>query len=382
MGIEETITASIRTQVLTPEHTLVTTAFVNRIGTAVPPNDVHKTFIHFVDQLLPDSKAKLLFQRMSQRAGIEHRYSVLEANDPFAPALDRNGLYQMGHFAGTSARMAQFQTKAVDLAEKSISELELNGERSLITHLIVASCTGFAAPGLDQMLVERLRLNPTIERTMIGFMGCAAAVNALRLAHHIVRSEPSSKVLVLNVELCTLHLHKTPDLESLLTALLFGDGSAAALVSAEPTGVAIKNFRAITIPNSQDLITWRIGDRGFEMSLSGEVPAGSLRHCGRKQCAMTIKASFAASARAPSSDGPYTPGGRTILDAVEHGLALGPDVLSWSRGVLRDFGNMSSATLMFVLQRMMDDPAGPAEGIAIAFGPGLVAESFCFSLLQ
>ena len=273
MGIEETITASIRTQGLTPEHTLVTTAFVNRIGTAVPPNDVHKTFIHFVDQLLPDSKAKLLFQRMSQRAGIEHRYSVLEANDPFAPALDRNGLYQMGHFAGTSARMAQFQTKAVDLAEKSISELELNGERSLITHLIVASCTGFAAPGLDQMLVERLRLNPTIERTMIGFMGCAAAVNALRLAHHIVRSEPSSKVLVLNVELCTLHLHETPDLESLLTALLFGDGSAAALVSAEPTGVAIKNFRAITIPNSQDLITWRIGDRGFEMSLSGEVPA-------------------------------------------------------------------------------------------------------------
>ncbi|WP_046862799.1 type III polyketide synthase [Microvirga massiliensis] len=358
----------------------MTTAFINRIGTAVPPNDVHERFIHFVDRLLPDRKAKLLFKRMSQRAGIEHRYSVLEPNDSLAPALDRDGLYQMGHFAGTAARMAQFETKAADLAERTITALGLNGERSSITHLIVASCTGFAAPGLDQILVERLGLNPIIERTMVGFMGCAAAVNALKVAHHIVRSEPSSKVLVLNVELCTLHLHETADLESLLTALLFGDGCAAALVSTEPAGAAIENFRTITIPNSRDLITWRVGDRGFEMTLSGEVPAriaGALRQEATRNDDQGLLRG-----QRPSDFERWAvhAGGRTILDAVEHGLALGPEVLSWSRGVLRDFGNMSSATLMFVLQRMMGAASGPANGMAIAFGPGLVAETFCFSL--
>jgi predicted naringenin-chalcone synthase len=215
---------------------------------------------------------------------------------------------------------------------------------------------------------------------MVGFMGCAAAVNALKVAHHIVRSEPDARVLVVNLELCTLHLQETSDLEVILSALLFGDGCAASLVSAEPKGIALKDFRVATIPDTRDLITWRIGDSGFEMSLSGEVPqqiTKALRHEATRNDDGGIlrgqhKNDFDLWA--------VHAGGRTILDAVEQGLDLGPDALQWSRSVLRDFGNMSSATLMFVLGRMMQDAPPTTNGFGMAFGPGLVAETFRFSL--
>jgi predicted naringenin-chalcone synthase len=358
----------------------VTIAYINRIGIAVPEHDVHETFIRFADGLLSDRKAKLLFKRMAQRAEIEHRYSTLEPDDTLELAADREGLYRLGRFAGTAARMARFETNAVDLAQRGVQALGLDGELSSITHLVVASCTGFTAPGLDQNLLDRLGLNPSIERTMVGFMGCAAAVNALKIAHHVVRSEPSAKVLVVNVELCTLHLHETSDLEVILSALLFGDGCAACLVTAEPKGIALKDFRVATIPDSRDLITWRIGDSGFEMGLSGEVPAriaGALRQETTRNDDRGILRG-----QCPGEFDLWAvhAGGRTILDAVEHGLGLGPEALRWSRAVLRDFGNMSSATLMFVLQRILAAADTETNGFGMAFGPGLVAETFRFRL--
>lgn len=359
----------------------MTTAYINRIRTAVPEHDVHQTFIHFVDQLLPDRRAKLLFRRMVQRAEIEHRYSTLEPNEDLEAAADHEGFYRLGQFAGTAARMARFETHAVDLAQRAVEALDLDEEQESITHLVVTSCTGFTAPGLDQQLMDRLGLDPSVERTMVGFMGCAAAVNALKVAHHIVRSEPSANVLMVNLELCTLHLQETSDIEEILTALLFGDGCAASLVSARPEGIALKDFHVATIPQTQDLITWRIGESGFKMTLSGEVPqkiAKALDHeatrnddngilRGQHQDDFDLWAVHA--------------GGRTILDAVEQGLGLRPDALRWSRGVLRDFGNMSSATLMFVLGRILQQALPASEGLGMAFGPGLVAETFRFTLV-
>jgi predicted naringenin-chalcone synthase len=355
-------------------------AYINRIGTSVPQHDVHQTFIGFVDQFLPERKDKLVFRRMVQRSGIEHRYSTLTPSENLETAADREGFFQPGRFAGTGARMQRFETHAVDLAQQAIEALDLNEDFASITHLVVASCTGFTAPGLDQQIMERLGLNPSIERTMVGFMGCAAAINALKVAHHIVRSEPTAKVLVVNLELCTLHLQESSDLEVILSALLFGDGCAASLVSAEPEGIALKDFRVATIPDTRDLITWRIGDAGFEMSLSGEVPqqiAKALRHEATRNDDGGIL-------RGQHKDDfdlwAVHAGGRTILDAVEQGLDLGPDALRWSRGVLRDFGNMSSATLMFVLGRIMQDAPPSSNGLGMAFGPGLVAETFRFTL--
>jgi predicted naringenin-chalcone synthase len=359
----------------------VTGAYINRIGTAVPEHDVHQTFIGFVDRFLPERKDKLLFRRMVQRSGIEHRYSTFTPNESLEAAADQEGFFQPGRFAGTAARMDRFETHAVDLAHKAVEALDLGEELSSLTHLVVASCTGFTAPGLDQQLMERLGLHPSIERTMIGFMGCAAAVNALKVAHHIVRSEPSAKVLVVNLELCTLHLQDSSELEVILSALLFGDGCAVSLVTAEPKGIALKDFRVATIPDTRDLITWRIGDTGFQMNLSGEVPqqiAKTLRH-------EAVRNDEGGILRGQHRDDfdlwAVHAGGRTILDAVEQGFELGPEALHWSRGVLRDFGNMSSATLMFVLDRMMQQAPAASKGFGMAFGPGLVAETFRFNIV-
>src|SRR3546814_303931 len=142
-----------------------------------------------------------------------------------------------------------------------------------ITHLVVASCTGFVAPGIDQIIAARLGLDPSVERLLIGFMGCYAAITALRSARHIVRSEPGARILVLTVELSTLHLQDETALEPLLAALQFGDGAAAALVTGDPGGVELGRPFATTLPESEALIRWTITDTGFAMHLSGEVSA-------------------------------------------------------------------------------------------------------------
>jgi predicted naringenin-chalcone synthase len=359
----------------------MTTAHINRIGTAVPNHDVHDSFIRFADQILPEQKSRLLFRRMVQRAEIEHRYSTFEPSETLTIAPDHVGFYCPGRFAGTAARMKRFESHAVELALRSVEALGIDDERSDVTHLIVASCTGFTAPGLDQQLIERLGLNPSIERTLVGFMGCSAAVNALKLAHHIVRSEPRARVLIVNLELCTLHLQDSADLEVMLGALLFGDGSAASLVTAEPNGIVLENFQAMTIPDSSDLITWSIGDSGFEMTLSGEVPSRIAKALRQELYRNDAQAFLHGQDRDNIALWAVHAGGRTILDAVEQGLELGPDALCWSRSVLRDYGNMSSATLMFVLDRMMRSAPMDSSGVAMAFGPGLVAETFRFRLI-
>lgn len=358
----------------------MTMAYINRIGTAVPDHDVHATFIQFADRMLADRRTKILFRRMVQRADIDHRYSTLRPTGNPDGAIDREGLYQPGRFGGTVDRMAHFETHAVELAQRGVEALDLDQGLTSITHLVVASCTGFTAPGLDQQLIDRLGLDPSIERTVVGFMGCAAAVNALKIAHHVVRSEPSAKVLVINLELCTLHLQETPDLEVLLSALLFGDGCAASLISARPEGIALKDFRVVTIPDTSNLITWRIGDSGFKMSLSGEVPTQITRALRQETMRNDDQGILRGGSKEDYDLWAVHAGGRTILDAVEQGLDLGPDALRWSRDVLREFGNMSSATLMFVLKRMMQHAPSPAQGLAMAFGPGLVAETFRFAL--
>ncbi|HEV2557006.1 MAG TPA: type III polyketide synthase [Microvirga sp.] len=356
------------------------TAYVNRIGTAVPDHDVHGTFIDYMDGYLEDRRSKLLFRRMAQRAEIEHRYSYFQPGETLTIAADAQGFYGRGHFPGTAARMRRFEEHGLDLAKRAVAALDIAAERETITHLVVASCTGFTAPGIDQQLMRALELNPSVERTMVGFMGCSAAVNALKTAHHIVRSEPEARVLVVNLELCTLHMQETSNLEQILSALLFGDGCAASLVSAEPTGIALTDFRAATIPESEELITWHIGDSGFEMHLSGEVP-GRITKALRHERSRNDDGGIFRGGRPEDVDlWAVHAGGRTILDAVEQGLDLGVGALQWSRGVLRDYGNMSSATIMFVLDRMMRAREGAMNGFGMAFGPGLVAETFRFRM--
>src|SRR6476659_3981 len=226
-------------------------AFINRIATATPPHDVHDVFRRFGQRMLDNDKRRLaLFNRMADRSGIAHRYSFLEP-DPQGAVVDTEGFYRRGAFPNTAARMKKFEACAPELAVATAEKLLSGEDRSRITHVVVTSCTGFAAPGIDLALVERCGLPTTVERTMVGFMGCYAAINGLKLARHIVRSQPQARVLALNLELCTLHLHETDDLEEMLSFLLFADGCAAALVSADPVGVEMKSFRAALVPDTK-----------------------------------------------------------------------------------------------------------------------------------
>ena len=358
----------------------MTVAYINRIGTAVPAHDIHAAFVEFARSMVPEGKTRTVFDRMADRAGIAHRYSFLRAGRIADGEVDATGFYRRGGFPSTAERMAVYETQALGLAHAAVRELDLGPRAAGITHLVVASCTGFTAPGLDLQLVERLGLRPDVERTLVGFMGCSAAVPALRAAHHIVRSTPDARVLVVNLELCTLHLQETPDLEKLLSFLLFGDGAAAALVSADPAGIALDDFRAVVIPDSAGLITWHIADQGFLMHLSGRVPGRIARALRDELAPQRADGILYGEGIAGIDLWAVHGGGRTVLDAVELGLGLGPQALQASRAVLNDYGNMSSATVMFVLRAMLRQRHAPARGCALAFGPGMVAESFRFRL--
>jgi predicted naringenin-chalcone synthase len=354
----------------------MTVPHINRIGTAVPAHDVHAAFATWARTLLPDEKSRTLFDRMAERSGIEHRYSVLRPGVPGADQVDADGFLNRGRFPSTAARMQRYEQHATDRALGAVRAL--GEDPASFTHIVVASCTGFTAPGLDQVIAARLGMSQTIERTLVGFMGCYAGVSALRTAFHTVRSDPAARVLVLNLELCTLHLQETADLETVLSFMLFADGATAALVTAEPEGFGLVDFRSTTLPDSADLITWRIGDQGFDMRLSGKVPgriATALRgELEREDDSGLLRGQATQQIDLWAVHG----GGRTVLDGVEQGLRLSRGALGWSREVLRDFGNMSSATIMFVLDRMMRGSSGPQNGLAMAFGPGLCAETFRF----
>lgn len=345
-------------------------ARINAISTATPAHDIHEAFIDWAQKRVLNPRDSSLFTRMAARSGIAHRYSVLPKGQDGGSPVAPDGFYADEILPPTSARMALYGEHAPALALRAIEKL---GDLGDITHIVVASCTGFVAPGIDQIIAERLGLSPSVERLLVGFMGCYAAISALRSARHIVRSEPSSRVLVVTVELSTLHLQPDSTLEPLLAMLQFGDGAAAALVTASGPGLTIEDPFAATLPDSGDLIRWDIGDQGFAMHLSGAVPgriAEALREPGFRE-------TLTGGMDPKLIDGwAVHAGGRSILDAVSHALALDDDALDISRGVLRNFGNMSSATLMFALAGFGDRPV--KRGVALAFGPGLAAEGFLF----
>lgn len=343
---------------------------LHAIGTAVPAHDIHPAFVAWASERVAPARRRL-FDRMAARAGIDHRWSVLPATGSPVAA---GGFYGADPLPGTAARMALYAGAAPALALAAIDRLAARESIGDVTHLVVASCTGFVAPGIDQIVARRLGLSPSVERTLIGFMGCYAAVAALRTARHIVRSEPAARVLVVTVELSTLHLQPVREVEPLLAMLQFGDGAAAGLVTGDPRGLALGTPFSATLPGSDELIRWDITDAGFAMHLSGEVPRRIAAALGDDELRRTVTGGVDPAA----IDGwAVHAGGRSILDAVQDALDLAPDALDASRAVLAACGNMSSATLMFVLERLL---AGPPvdRGVALAFGPGLAAEGIAF----
>lgn len=357
-------------------------AYIHHISTDTPPFIYSNEFsCERMKGWVTESRAKRMVEMIYERTGIETRYSVIddftkEDGDLFRTLPDgtinspttgqRNALY-----AKASRELA------VKLARKTLAECPQFAKEE-ITHVVFASCTGFANPGPDYHIIRDLGLNENVERYTIGFMGCYAAFPAMRMAAQFCEANPKAVVLVMCLELCTLHLQVSDKPESIVANALFADGAAAAIMSArEPSGdrpfYRVQGFHSALVPSSEAHMAWDIGDHGFNMVLSAYVPdlIGSNIH--------EMLGGILAKREMQISDideWAIHPGGRAILDQVEQHLSLPPEALEISRGVLRDYGNMSSPTVMFVLKGMLEEAeTDHAMTCAIAFGPGLTVET-------
>jgi predicted naringenin-chalcone synthase len=252
---------------------------------------------------------------------------------------------------------------------------EAAADPASVTHLVTVSCTGFAAPGFDLGLVKGLRLDPSVQRTHVGFMGCHGALNGLRVARALAASEPGSRVLVCAAELCSLHFRYGGGAGESVTNALFADG-AAAVVAAPATEAPPGSWRVVAngsvlVPGTEDAMTWRVGDHGFEMTLSPEVPDLIRRHL-----ADWLGGWLARRGLQTGDVGSWAvhPGGPRVLDAVRDALGLPGAALDDSRAVLASYGNMSSPTVLFILDRLVRRVA-PRPCVALGFGPGLAVEA-------
>src|SRR4051812_6953854 len=278
----------------------------------------------------------------------------------------------------THQRMAIYEAEAPPLALRSCAEALSTAATlpSEITHLVTVSCTGFAAPGFDIALINELGLSPTLHRTHVGFMGCHGALNGLRVANAFATADPAARVLVCSVELCSLHYHYGWDPPKVVANALFADGSGALVGAAAgpPDSWRLTASGSCLIPEAADAMTWTIGDHGFGMTLSKRIPeviAARLRPW--------LDEWLAARGHSPGGIKSWAvhPGGPKILDAVAATLGLPADAVWASREVLAEYGNMSSATVLFILERLRERKA-PGPCVALGFGPGLNVEVALF----
>ncbi|MCS6977146.1 MAG: type III polyketide synthase [Gemmatales bacterium] len=360
------------------------------IGTALPPNSVEQSkAAEYARSLICESEDQAaLLPVLYRQTGVRRRYMVYNqhvleevvttgttsVSSVFIPR-DRND-----RGPTTLQRMERYMQEAPTLACQAASEALERAEvlPREITHLITVSCTGFSAPGFDIALIKRLGLPATTQRVHVGFMGCHGALNGLRVARGIAAAEPDSRILLCAVELCSLHFHYGWDPKKVVANALFADGAAAVVGAPVPEGQSqpwrMAASGSCLIPDSEYAMTWNIGNHGFEMTLSTRVPTligENLRPfldswLGRQGLRVEDIRSWA-----------VHPGGPRILSCVEEPLGLTPEQTNVSREVLADHGNMSSPTVLFILQRLREREA-PLPCVALGFGPGLVAEAALF----
>ncbi len=358
-------------------------ASILAIGTAVPALRLRQADIRdlFAAQPGTDRMTRRLVTAAFDAAHIDYRHTVLA--DLAGARTDMPVVSADGRLLNptTGERNEQYRRLAPALfAEAGRSALtEAGMPASAVTHVITVSCTGLFAPGPDFRLVRDLGLAPTVERYHLGFIGCAAALPGLRAAARISAAQPDAVVLVVCAELCSLHLRVSDDPQQVVAASVFADGAAAAIVAAKSSAsgpsLELDRFGTTITGEGESDMVWTIGDHGFEMTLSAEVP----RIIGREIRDAVV--GFHRGAGAPDVWAVH-PGGRSILDRVEQGLDLDATALDASRRVLREYGNMSSATILFILRDMMRDAtlADGARIAALAFGPGLTVESALLTL--
>jgi predicted naringenin-chalcone synthase len=352
--------------------------YIQNIASEVPETCYSQSFIRekMKGWLKASRRLNRYIDTIYNHTSIDKRHTVIADTDAF---FETSGTDKVS-VPTTKARNDMFTTAAkemcVDVARKAIRGCA-NAEFSDITHLVTVSCTGFFNPGPDYEIVKALNLNKSVQRYNIGFMGCYAAFPAMRLAHAICRADPGATVLIVAIELCTLHAQLKEDSDSLRSGALFGDGAAAVVVSAkEPapnsTVLELDHFESALMPDSEHDMAWTVGDTGFEMVLSQYIP-----RIIESNIAAIVEPLLARRHMGISDVDHWAvhPGGRAVLDKIESSLGL-DHRLEDSRNVLKQYGNMSSATVLFVLKRILEKPAARAREsvVSMAFGPGLTAE--------
>lgn len=329
-------------------------------------------------------KEKRVLKYLYNHSGIETRYSVIpDYSLPMSAWRFYPQSADLEPFPTLEHRMDWFKECALPLSLRAANKC-IDGffDKDQITHLITVSCTGMSAPGLELQLMEAMGLKNDTARTAINFMGCYAAVHGLKMANDIVNANPDAKVLVVCTELCSLHFQKTYSEDTITAPLLFADGSAAVLVCADDhpyTGIRLDSFYSEILKDAKDSMSWNLSSKGFLMTLASDVPEIFRADIGPLKDRALKKAGLG------SNDITYWcihPGGKRILEAIGKGLSITDDDMAASYKVLKEYGNMSSATILFVLNDMWEQLMNN-EGAHIfgaAFGPGLTMESIIMTV--
>lgn len=346
------------------------------LGTASPSHSIFQSEAAELAKPFCSRTAKeaRLLETIYERTQVKKRGSVLDPS--FFPPL--RGEWDKGPTTGE--RMDRYAEEAAPLAVASARRALDHSEvsPSQMSHLVTVSCTGFVAPGLDIALIHKLGLSPSVARTHIGFMGCHGGMNGFRIASALAETDREARILLCAVELCSLHFSYGSDPGRMVANGLFADG-AGAVVGRKITGASQEFWKvaengSFIFPDSEDAMSWRIGDHGFEMTLSPEVPTLIAAHL--KPWLIKWLAQKGRSIEEIRSWAIH-PGGPRILDAVAESLGLHPWMTSVSREILNEYGNLSSATLFFILERLCAQGA-PRPCLALGFGPGLAAEAVLF----
>lgn len=332
-------------------------------------------WIELAKRLAPEGVAGGVIERLAERSGIDRRSSAATPEEGGGLYADAAGEVTPRETPGTAARMRLWREAAFAMAaEASGRAIERSGLAArAITHCITASCTGYESPGIDAHLVERLGLPRTCRRLNIGHMGCHAAVNALACARDAVLANPAACVLVTCTEVSSAHFHRSARMDRLVADTIFADGCASAVVAGAAhrgVGHEIAAVHTVLIPETADEMRWTVGNHGFEMTLGARVP-----DILRMEVGPWVQQALGSQGLRTDEVGGWAihPGGPRVIDAVCEALSLAPGSDVHSRAVLREHGNMSSATLLFILERMR--AAGvPGPWVGLAFGPGLVGE--------
>ncbi len=345
------------------------------LGTALPSECISQAdALRLSSEVICSTERQRRWMRvLFQRSGVQTRYTVVPLETGYLWAKLQQ---DSGSSPSTADRMQIYRRLAPPLAVRACQNAISNAAVAAaeITHLVSVSCTGFAAPGVDFELMQQLGLSPNVQRVNVGFMGCHGVINGLRAAQGLVAANPNATVLICAVELCSLHYRMEWDDQAIMGNALFADGAGAVVLRGKPA-VAINHRLCEThstwIDGSQSQMSWHIGERGFEMRLSGEIPSSIIQHLRPTIQRWLAKHQLEIE---QIRDWVVHPGGPKILDAVEKSLGLDGEALMISRKVLRECGNMSSPTVLFILQHLGEN-LKPAPRVMLAFGPGLTIEA-------